>query len=49
VAIDIVPVVLGRGKPYFGSFADGQLMLSHPDVVIQGRGVLHLRYAVRGS
>lgn len=47
VAIDIVPVVFGRGKPYFGSFADAQLMLADPDVVIQGKGVLHLIYPVR--
>jgi dihydrofolate reductase len=47
VAIDIVPVVFGRGKPYFGTLADGHLMLGDPDVVIQGDGVLHLRYPVR--
>lgn len=47
VAIDIVPVAFGRGKPYFGALADGHLMLDHPDAVIQGDGVLHLRYPVR--
>lgn len=47
VAIDVVPVVLGRGKSYFGSFADDDLLLGDPDVVIQGTGVLHLRYPVR--
>jgi dihydrofolate reductase len=47
VAIDVVPVIFGGGKPYFGSFADGELMLGDPDVVIQGNGVLHLRYPVR--
>src|SRR5215207_3742875 len=41
VAIDIVPVVFGRGKPYFGTFADGHLMLKDPEVIIQGDGVLH--------
>jgi dihydrofolate reductase len=46
VAIDIVPVVFGRGKPYFGTLADGHLMLRDPEVVIQGDGVLHLRYPV---
>ena len=46
VAIDIVPVVFGRGKPYFGALADGPLMLDDPDVVIHGTGVLHLRYPV---
>jgi dihydrofolate reductase len=38
VAIDIVPVVFGRGKPYFGTLADGHLMLKDPEVVIQGDG-----------
>ena len=47
VAIDVVPVVFGRGKPYFGTFAGGHLMLEDPEVVIQGDGVLHLRFPVR--
>ncbi len=47
VAIDLVPVAFGRGKPYFGNLADGHLMLADPEVVIQGAGVLHLRYPVR--
>jgi dihydrofolate reductase len=47
VAIDLVPVVFGRGKPYFGSLADGHAMLGDPDVVVQGEGVLHLSYPVR--
>lgn len=47
VAIDVVPVVFGRGKRYFGSFADGHRLLGDPDVVIQGDGVLHVRYPVR--
>jgi dihydrofolate reductase len=47
VAIDVVPVVFGRGKPYFGSVPDGRLLLEDPDVVVQGVGVLHLRFPVR--
>lgn len=47
VAIDVVPVVFGRGKPYFGTLANGHLLLEDPDVVIQGDRVLHLRYPVR--
>ena len=47
VAIDIVPVDFGRGKPYFGRLADGHLMLEDPEVVIQGDGVPHLRYPVK--
>jgi dihydrofolate reductase len=46
VAMDVVPVVFGSGKRYFGS-VDGQHMLEDPHVVIQGEGVLHLRFAVR--
>ncbi|MBV9280994.1 MAG: dihydrofolate reductase, partial [Chloroflexi bacterium] len=47
VAIDIVPVVFGRGKPYFGALANGPLLLEDPDVVLPGDGVLHLRYPIR--
>jgi dihydrofolate reductase len=46
VAIDVVPVVFGSGKRYFGS-VDGQHLLEDPDVVIAGDRVLHLRYRVR--
>lgn len=46
VAMDVVPVVFGKGKRYFGS-TNGQYVLNDPDVVIQGDRVLHLRYRVR--
>ena len=46
VAMDVVPVVFGSGKSYFGSI-DAQYLLDDPDVVIQGDRVLHLRYRVR--
>jgi dihydrofolate reductase len=45
VAMDVVPVVFGRGKRYFGS-VDGQVLLGDPDVVVRGSRVLHLRYPV---
>jgi dihydrofolate reductase len=45
VAMDVVPVVFGSGKRYFGS-VDGRVMLDDPDVVVQGKRVLHLRYHV---
>jgi dihydrofolate reductase len=48
VRMDVVPVVLGSGKPYFGS-VDAQHLLDDPDVIIQGNRVLHLRYGVRRS
>jgi dihydrofolate reductase len=46
VAMDVVPVLFGSGKRFFGSF-DGQRLLEDPDVVVQGDRVLHLRYPVR--
>jgi dihydrofolate reductase len=46
VAMDVVPVVFGSGKRYFGS-VDRQHLLEDPDVVIRGDRVLHLRYRVR--
>lgn len=44
--MDVVPVVFGSGKRYFGS-VDHQFLLEDPDVVIRGDRVLHLRYRVR--
>lgn len=46
VAIDVVPVVFGSGRRYFGSIA-GQYLLDDPHVVLQGDRVLHLRSKVR--
>ncbi|MEV4799631.1 dihydrofolate reductase family protein [Nonomuraea sp. NPDC049421] len=46
VAMDVVPVVFGSGKRYFGSL-DAQHLLEDPHVVIRGDRVLHLRYRVR--
>ncbi len=46
VAMDLVPVVFGTGKRYFGA-VDAQHLLEDPHVVVQGSRVLHLRYRVR--
>ena len=46
VRLDVVPVVFGSGKRFFGS-GDAQHLLEDPDPVIQGNRVLHLRYRVR--
>ncbi len=46
VAMDVVPVVFGSGKRYFGP-VEGQHLLEDPDVVVRGDRVLHLRYQVR--
>ncbi len=44
--MDVVPVVLGTGKRYFGS-VETQHLLDDPHVVVQGDRVLHLRFRVR--
>ncbi|MDQ0096061.1 dihydrofolate reductase family protein [Paeniglutamicibacter psychrophenolicus] len=46
VRMDVVPVVFGTGKRFFGS-VHAQHLLGDPDVVIQGNRVLHLRFSVR--
>ena len=46
VAMDVVPVVFGKGKRYFGPL-DSMHLLDDPSVVIRGDRVLHLRYRVR--
>ncbi|MCS5718676.1 dihydrofolate reductase family protein [Herbiconiux sp. CPCC 205763] len=46
VRMDVVPVVFGAGKRYFGPI-DAQHLLEGPDDVIQGDRVLHVRYRVR--
>ncbi|MFJ9724751.1 dihydrofolate reductase family protein [Streptomyces sp. NPDC101209] len=46
VAMDVVPVIFGSGRRYFGGI-DGQRVLDDPHVVIQGERVLHLKFTVR--
>ena len=46
VRMDVVPVVFGSGKRYFGS-VDAQHLLEDPEEVIRGERVLHLRFPVR--
>jgi hypothetical protein len=46
VAMDVVPVVFGSGKRFFGH-VHAQHLLEDPDVVVQGDRALHLRYPVR--
>ncbi|MFC5820130.1 dihydrofolate reductase family protein [Nonomuraea harbinensis] len=46
VAIDVVPVVFGSGRRYFGGIG-GQHLLEQPHLVVQGDGVLHLKFKVR--
>jgi dihydrofolate reductase len=46
VRMDVVPVIFGSGKRFFGS-VNAQHLLEDPDVVLQANRVLHLRYQVR--
>lgn len=46
VRMDVVPVVLGSGKRFFGP-VHAQHLLEEPDAVVQGNRVLHLRYQLR--
>ncbi|MGN7800484.1 dihydrofolate reductase family protein [Leifsonia sp. 22587] len=46
VRMDVAPVVFGSGKRYFGA-VDAQQLLDGPVEILQGDGVLHLRYRVR--
>ncbi|WET82349.1 dihydrofolate reductase family protein [Amycolatopsis sp. QT-25] len=46
VRMDVVPVVFGSGKRYFGP-VDARRLLEDPAVVIPGDRVLHLSYRVR--
>lgn len=46
VRMDVAPVVLRAGRRYLGA-VDAQHLLEDPDLVVQGRRVLHLRYRVR--
>jgi dihydrofolate reductase len=42
VAVDLVPVVMGKGRPYFGELAIDDVRLGDPTACIQGDKVTHL-------
>jgi dihydrofolate reductase len=46
VAVDLVPVVMGRGKPYFGELGIGDVVLCDPTTCIRGDRVTHLVFPV---
>jgi dihydrofolate reductase len=46
VVLNLVPVVLGSGRPFFGSGGPAEVLLKDPRIV-QGRRVTHLVYDVR--
>jgi len=48
VLLDLVPVVLGRGIPYFGALENGPVRFGDPEVV-PAPGVTHLRFRRAGT
>jgi dihydrofolate reductase len=49
VHVDLVPLLLGDGIPYFGKVEGAPVQLDGPTRVREGKGVTHLVYAVRRS
>ena len=47
VHVDLVPVLLGEGVPFFGKIEGAPVQLEGPVRVREGKGVTHLAYAVR--
>jgi dihydrofolate reductase len=46
VAVDLVPVVMGSGRPFFGGLSVGDVELGDPTACVQGNRVLHLLFPV---
>lgn len=49
VAIDLIPVVMGRGRPFFGEMPFSDVPLGDPTVCIPGDRVVHLEFPVNTS
>jgi dihydrofolate reductase len=47
--LDLVPVLLGDGVPFFEHLKAAPILLDGPHEVVQGARVTHLRYTVRRS
>jgi dihydrofolate reductase len=47
--VDLVPVLLGGGTPFFEQLAGAPVVLEGPTSVVEGVDVTHLRYRVRRS
>jgi dihydrofolate reductase len=47
VAVDLVPVVMGTGRPFFGTLSLEDVPLGDPTVCIQGDRVTHLVFPTR--
>ena len=46
LSVELAPVILGRGKPFFGTYAGAPVLLEDPEVV-PGERVTHLHYRLR--
>jgi dihydrofolate reductase len=46
VAVDLVPVVMGGGRPFFGTLPPGDVPLGNPTTCIPGDRVTHLVFPV---
>jgi dihydrofolate reductase len=46
VAVDLVPVVMGKGRPFFGEMPIEDVPLGDPTSFVQGDRVTHLRFPV---
>ena len=46
VAVDLVPVVMGEDRPFFGEMAIKDVPLGDPTSCVQGDRVTHLRFPV---
>ena len=49
VAVDLVPVVMGKGRPFFGAASFDDVMLGDPTVYVQGDRVSHLVFPARSQ
>jgi dihydrofolate reductase len=47
--VDLVPVLLGSGVPFFNEPKAAPTLLDGPDLLVEGSRVTHLRYQVRRS
>ena len=48
VHVDLVPVLLGGGTPFFSELGTKPVQLEGPIAVVEGTGVTHIAYAVPG-
>ena len=49
VAVDLVPVVMGQGRPFFGALATDDVPLGDPIECVQGHRVTHLVFPLAES